>query len=68
MQDSPLIANPFAMMINPQAVIQAMEQSQKLNCLHSRICRPLDNPSNKKSDDMDSPDSQMGSLQGPGGY
>ncbi|MES2889362.1 MAG: hypothetical protein V4739_15310 [Pseudomonadota bacterium] len=67
MQDAPLIANPFAMMLNPEAVIQAMERSPKLNRLHSRICRPLDNPTSKKSDDADGPDSQMGTLQGPDG-
>jgi hypothetical protein len=67
MQDAPLIANPFAMMLNPEAVIQAMERSQKLNRLHSRICRPLDNPTNKRAEDADSPDSQMGSLQSPDG-
>ena len=53
MQNSPSDSNPFAMMLNPEAVVQAMESSEKLNSLQSRICRPLDNP-NKKDDDIES--------------
>ncbi len=66
-ESSPLI-NPFAMMIDPQAVIQAMEKSDKLNSLHSRICRPLDNPSNNKYDDIDHFDAQMGTPKSTGRY
>ena len=53
MQHSPSDSNPFAMMLNPEAVVRAMESSEKLNGLQSRICRPLDNP-NKKDDDIES--------------
>ncbi len=44
MQDQNLYANPFALMMDPQAVLQAMERSERLNRLQSRICRPLDKP------------------------
>lgn len=52
MQHSPSVSNPFAMMLNPEAVVLAMESSEKLNGLQSRICRPLDNP-NKKGNDSE---------------
>jgi hypothetical protein len=44
MQNQGLYANPFALMMDPQAVIEAMERSERLNHLQSRICRPLDKP------------------------
>lgn len=36
--------NPFAMMIDPQAVLQAVERSERLQRLQRRVCRPLDEP------------------------
>jgi hypothetical protein len=36
--------NPFELMMNPTAVIEAMERSRLLAQLHSRIYRPLDRP------------------------
>jgi hypothetical protein len=44
MQKQSIYANPFALMMDPQAVIEAMERSERLNHLQSRICRPLDKP------------------------
>ena len=44
MQNQSLYANPFALMMDPQAVLEAMERSERLNGLQSRICRPLDKP------------------------
>jgi len=39
----PMIAShPFALMMDPAAVIAAMERSERLAHLQSRICRPLD--------------------------
>jgi hypothetical protein len=38
------VANPFALMMDPQAVLQAMERSERLQHLQRRICRPLDKP------------------------
>lgn len=34
--------NPFELMMNPSAVVEAMERSHRLAQLHSRIYRPLD--------------------------
>jgi hypothetical protein len=36
--------NPFALLMDPQAVFRAIEKSDRLERLHSRICRPLDKP------------------------
>lgn len=44
MQKQSLYANPFALMMDPQAVLEAMERSDRLNRLQSRVCRPLDKP------------------------
>ncbi len=37
-------ANPFALMIDPQAVFERIERSERLDRLQRRICRPLDKP------------------------
>jgi hypothetical protein len=36
--------NPFVMMLDPEAVISAMEESKPLRSLAGRVCRPLDKP------------------------
>jgi hypothetical protein len=36
--------NPFALMMNPQSVLQAVEASARLEGLQRRVCRPLDKP------------------------
>lgn len=36
--------NPFVLMLDPEAVISAMEGSANLRGLRQRICRPLDKP------------------------
>ncbi len=36
--------SPFAMLLNPEQVVSAMEHSELLNGLHSRVYRPLDKP------------------------
>jgi hypothetical protein len=36
--------NPFVLMLDPEAVISAMESSANLRGLRQRICRPLDKP------------------------
>jgi hypothetical protein len=36
--------NPFALMIDPQAVFAQIESSERLERLHRRVCRPLDKP------------------------
>ncbi len=37
-------SNPFALMMEPEAVFAALARSDRLNRLSSRICRPLDKP------------------------
>lgn len=37
-------ANPFALLLDPQTVLASIERSERLERLHSRICRPLDKP------------------------
>lgn len=36
--------NPFVLMLDPEAVINAMETSRDLRGLRQRVCRPLDKP------------------------
>lgn len=38
------VANPFALLLNPETVVRAVETSERLNRLQSRVCRPLDRP------------------------
>ncbi|KQW76580.1 MULTISPECIES: hypothetical protein [unclassified Methylibium] len=40
-----ITSNPFALLMEPEAVVQAMEHSDRLNRLQRRICRPLDKQS-----------------------
>lgn len=44
MQEHRPIANPFELMMNPEAVLQAMARSDRLERLQRRVCRPLDKP------------------------
>jgi len=37
-------SNPFLLMMDPQAVLDTIEHSERLERLHRRICRPLDKP------------------------
>jgi len=37
-------ANPFALMLDPEAVLFAVEHSDRLARLQARVCRPLDKP------------------------
>lgn len=43
-QSEVVVANPFALMMNPEAVLEAVNRSDRLLRLKSRICRPLDKP------------------------
>lgn len=63
MQQQEIIANPFALMMEPEAVVQAMERSERLKRLQSRICRPLDKPLIPKvGSDMDAFDNEVDST------
>jgi hypothetical protein len=45
--------NPFFLMLDPEAVISAMESSTALCSLRQRICRPLDKPLIPKTHTID---------------
>jgi hypothetical protein len=38
------VSDPFALMMDPEGVIQAMERSERLARLQRRVCHPLDKP------------------------
>ena len=44
MQQPLLAPDPFALLMYPEAVVAAMQNSDRLSRLKSRICRPLDKP------------------------
>jgi hypothetical protein len=44
MEHSPQVSNPFALLLNPEAVHAALQGSARLNGLKSRVWRPLDQP------------------------
>lgn len=58
-QQSP-IGNPFMLMLNPEIVLAAIENSERLAQLNRHLCRPLDRHSgspenqreNSASDDL----------------
>ena len=52
-------SNPFALMIDPEAVFTALASSDRLARLKSRICRPLDKPLTGRTDD-DTADDDFG--------
>jgi hypothetical protein len=37
-------ANPFVMMTDPEAILAAVERSERLNLLRRQVYRPLDRP------------------------
>lgn len=37
-------ANPFVLLMDPESIFRAIEKSERLERLHSRVCRPLDRP------------------------
>lgn len=43
-QKQTIAAHPFALLMDPAAIFSAIEKSERLERLHSRVCRPLDKP------------------------
>ncbi len=37
-------ANPFAMLLDPESTLAAVQRSERLARIQGRICRPLDRP------------------------
>lgn len=64
MQTQSIAANPFALMMDPQAVLEAVERSAPLSGLQRRICRPLDRPLIPHADAANDPD--VGDLSDDG--
>lgn len=44
MRQAPSLANPFVMITDPETILAAVERSERLNRLSSRVYRPLDRP------------------------
>jgi len=44
MSTSHIASNPFALMMDPEQVFQAIERSERLNRLQRRVYHPLDKP------------------------
>jgi hypothetical protein len=42
-------SNPFALMMNPEAVFEALARSDRLGRLKSRVCRPVDTPTLRRT-------------------
>jgi hypothetical protein len=59
MTHAQIASNPFALMMNPEAVFAAIEQSGRLARLNSQICRPLDKPLVVRSDAPDKPTAEV---------
>ena len=51
------VANPFALMTDPQSILEAMGRSERLDQLKRRVCRPLDGPAPGKEGE-DNPSEQ----------
>ncbi len=51
-------SNPFALMLDPDAIFAQLERSQRLECLERRICRPLDKPLLNGAEDSADGDSE----------
>jgi hypothetical protein len=58
MTHAQIASNPFALMMNPEAVFAAIGQSERLATLHSQICRPLDKPMVARTDAADKPSAE----------
>ena len=55
MSHAQIASNPFALMMNPEAVFAAIEHSERLARLKSHICRPLDKPVAVRADAAKTP-------------
>lgn len=64
------VPNPFMLMISPEVVLAAMENSERLNKLNRHLCRPLDRPAlgaaKVEEDTVDDDGADDGLLSGAG--
>ena len=42
MSEPSVVANPFMLMVQPEVVLAAIENSERLGRLNRHLCRPLD--------------------------
>lgn len=56
MAQTRIASNPFALMMDPASVFAAIQRSERLSRLHSRICRPLDKITAVRDGDSDDAD------------
>ena len=47
------IGNPFMLMLNPEVVLAAIENSERLSQLNRHLCRPLDRPALANAKEVD---------------
>lgn len=48
------VRNPFMLLVNPEVVLAAIDNSPHLSKLNSKLCRPLDGPTSATAvDDTD---------------
>jgi hypothetical protein len=60
------VSDPFALMMDPDSVVQAMQHSDRLARLQRRVCRPLDKPLiSRKGNEVDEFDSAIDSQAEP---
>jgi hypothetical protein len=66
------VRNPFMLMISPEVVLAAVENSERLSQLNSRLCRPLDRPTlgaakveGETVEDDDADDRLLSEVDGP---
>ena len=59
MDKSLLVSNPFALMMNPDEVLQAMQHSDRLSRLQRRVCKPLDKPLIAKASETEAFDHEV---------
>jgi hypothetical protein len=62
MRQDNIAVNPFSLMVEPEAIFQAIERSERLNRLQRHVCRPLDRPVIPLAGDEDADDSDRGTL------
>jgi|PlaIllAssembly_1097288.scaffolds.fasta_scaffold2787711_2 hypothetical protein len=60
-------ADPFDLLINPEAVLRAVEASSHLQSLKRKICRPLDHAHNSAESQADFDRFEVAVTRDPGG-
>ncbi len=56
MQTASTVANPFALLTDPESIFAAVEAAQRRDALNRRVCRPLDRLPRSEGQDGESHD------------